>query len=54
VAREIAPEQHAAGDIVAMTKRFHWVQDCPPGPVYIPRAGQRNWRTGTDRVEPVD
>lgn len=42
VAREIAQEQRAAGDIVAMTKRFHWVQDCPPGPIYIPRAGQEN------------
>lgn len=40
VVRDFSREQHAAGDFVAMTQRFHWVQDCPPGPVYVSRAVQ--------------
>lgn len=54
VVREIAREQRAASDIVTMTQRFHWVQDCPPGPVYISRAGQSGRFLAGNRGEHVE
>lgn len=37
IAQEIAKEQRVDGDLIVMTQRFHWVQDCPPGPNYVAR-----------------
>lgn len=54
VVREIARKQRAAGDTAEMTKRFHWVQDCPPGPVYISRAERSGRLVAGNRSERVD